>query len=130
VPLEGVVDALRTIHAALVPQGLLVDTQPLSAQPAVTVSGSEVGRLDMVEWAGLIASIDQRVEQTVTDGLWSHETEQRFMVTDSFESGQKLVETVSDWGGTRVPSELAQRLAGAGPARLHQDVRLRVLRAL
>jgi hypothetical protein len=124
-----VVHALRKIHAALVPGGLLLDAQPLSAEPAVTAGARDIGTVDMREWADLIATIDERVNQTVRDGLWSHASEQRYMVTDSFESGRQLVDTVSDWAGARVPSALAQQLADAGPAQLHQEVRLRVLRA-
>jgi hypothetical protein len=128
---EGVVDALRRIHALLVPNGLLIDTQPVSARPPVTVGGGELGTLDMREWSELIDAVDERVAQSVSDGLWATGSERRFVVSDSFETGQEMVETVKDWQGARVPPELAKRLAaGAAPAQVHQEVRLRVLKRL
>lgn len=42
--------ALRNIQAALLPNGLLVDTQPISAHPRVIANGAELGALDMREW--------------------------------------------------------------------------------
>jgi hypothetical protein len=41
------VNALRRIHAALVPGGLVVDTQPVSARPSVEAFGVELGTLDL-----------------------------------------------------------------------------------
>ena len=52
------------------------------------------------------------------------------MVTDSFDNGGELLDTVDAWMGTQIPAETAERLATEdGPVRVHQDVRLRVLRA-
>jgi hypothetical protein len=48
-PRCGVRHALRNIHVALVPNGLLVDTQPISAHPRVMANGTELGTLDMRE---------------------------------------------------------------------------------
>jgi hypothetical protein len=126
-----VVDALRRIHAALVPGGLLIDTQPLSPRPAVEADGGRVGTLDMREWAKLIEAVDARIARTVEDGLWTAEGEQRFFVTDTFASGAELADTVKDWQGTRVAQALRKRLTAAeGPALVHQEVRLQVLRAV
>ena len=41
--------ALRNIHSALTPAGLLVDTQPVGPQPRVTINGVEAGSLDMLD---------------------------------------------------------------------------------
>ena len=43
--------ALGNLHHALVPDGLIVDTQPISAQPRVLADNVELGTLDMREWA-------------------------------------------------------------------------------
>ena len=129
-PVEGVVHALRRIHAALVPGGLLVDTQPVSTRPPVGSHGVRLGRLDMREWGETIAAIDRLFDE-VTGSLYGVETEQRFVVTDTFDNGSEFVESASGWRGTRVPSGLAKR-AGATAASLtvDQEVRLRLLRAL
>jgi hypothetical protein len=125
---EGVVNALRTIHRALVPGGLVIDTQPVSALPPVEMSGRELGTVDMREWARMIAAVDERVAETLADGLFELVEERRFVVTDTFDSGAELVAEVREWAGTVIPPDLAERVqACAGPARLHADVRLRLL---
>jgi hypothetical protein len=60
VPVEGVVNALRTLHAALVPGGLVVDTQPVSTHPPVEADSGELGTLDMREWGRTSQEIDGR----------------------------------------------------------------------
>jgi ubiquinone/menaquinone biosynthesis C-methylase UbiE len=114
VPLEGVVHALRTIHAALAPGGIVVDTQPVSARPPVAAGTVMLGTLDMREWFETIRSVDQRFVETIAAGLYELRHEERFIVTDVFDSGSECVKTVSEWRGTRVPPALATRLASAG----------------
>jgi hypothetical protein len=131
VPVEGVVNALRRIHAALVTGGLLIDTQPISARPAVEAGGGRAGSLDMRDWDKITKAVDERVALTVDEGLWAGEGEQLYVVTDTFASGDELVNTVTDWQGTRISDRLSRRLrAAGGRAYVHQEVRLRVLRAI
>ena len=49
-PVEGVVHALRQLHVALVPGGIVVDTQPLSPRSPVDDDRGRLGRLDMRDW--------------------------------------------------------------------------------
>jgi hypothetical protein len=129
VPIEGVVNALRRIHAALVMGGVLIDTQPISPRPAVETSAGRLGTLDMRDWCKIINAVDQRVAQTIEEGLWANEGEHRYVVTDTFGSGGELVDTVNEWQGTRISEGLSRRTrVAAGQACVHQDVRLRVLR--
>jgi hypothetical protein len=131
VPVEGVVNALRRIHRALVTGGVLIDTQPISSRPAVETSASRLGSLDMRGWCKIIKAVDERVAQTIDDGLWASEGERRFVVTDTFGSGDELVDTVKEWQGTQISDGMGRRLrAAAGQAYVHQEVRLRVLRAM
>jgi hypothetical protein len=122
-----VVDALRRIHDALIPGGLLIDTQPISARPAVTTGASHLGTIDMREWAELIAAVDAQITRSVDDGLWTVRGEQHFVVADSFDAGTELVTTVNGWQGARVPADLELKLADEGPAEVHQQVRMRLL---
>ena len=129
-PLEGVVDALRAIHTALVPGGLLVDTQPVSSQPPVSADGVILGQLDMSEWGGTIAAVDRSFDQVIGE-LYVVETERHFVVTDSYDSGAEFAENVGNWRGTRIPDLVARRAAAANPPlTLDQDIRLRLMRAL
>jgi hypothetical protein len=131
VPVEGVVNALHRIHRALVTGGVVIDTQPISPRPAVETSSGRAGRLDMRDWGKIIKAVDERVALTIDQGLWADEGEQRYVVTDTFESGDELVDTVKDWQGTRISDGLSRRVRAArGHAYVHQEVRLRVLRAI
>jgi hypothetical protein len=125
------VDALRRIHAALVPGGIILDTQPISAHPPVTAAGRELGTLDMRAWGTTIEAIDRLVTQTIDDGLFALDAEHRFVVTDTFDDGREFVEEASGWQGTRIPHVLERRaIVAPPPISLDQEVRLRVLRAL
>jgi hypothetical protein len=131
VPVEGVVNALHRIHTALVTGGLVIDTQPVSARPAVETSAGRAGSLDMRDWCKLVGAVAARVDETIDHGLWADVDDRRYVVTDTFDSGPELVDTVTNWQGTHVSEALARRVRAApGPAYVHQDVRLRVLRAL
>ena len=121
--------ALRNIHAALASDGILVDTQPVSASPPVALDGGELGSLDMHDWLDTIHTVDERVTDAIEDGLYELRHESRFTVTDSFDNGPECLETVSGWRGTRVPPGLSQQLAAAtSRVSVQQEVRLRLLR--
>jgi hypothetical protein len=130
-PIEGVVNALRNIHAALVPGGLLIDTQPISARPAVEAAAGPIGSLDMREWVELIGTIDAQLDTAIDARLWQQREERWFVVSDTFESGANVLDVVTNWVGTHIPKDLSQRLRTSdGLVRVHQDVRMRVFEAL
>ncbi len=121
--------ALRNIQAALAPDGIFVDTQPVSARSLVASEGSELGTLDMHDWLDTIQAVDERFAETIAAGLYELEHESWFVATDTYENGPECLETVSGWRGTRVPSGVAQRLAATTSAvTVQQEVRLRLLR--
>jgi hypothetical protein len=123
------VHALRNIHAALVPDGKLVDTQPISAHPRVSANGTELGALDMREWIETIDAVDERVIESIVAGLYDVTDEREFAVTSVFDDGPDCLEIAGDWQGTRVPQPLADRLAVTrDQVALEQRVRLRLLR--
>jgi hypothetical protein len=125
------VNALRRIHAALVPGGLVVDTQPVSARPSVEAGGIELGTLDMRGWRGTIDAVDRLVAETIDDGFFALQAQSEFVVTDAFDDGPEMVESVSGWRGTRISDLLARRVASAmPPISVHQQVRMQLLRAL
>jgi hypothetical protein len=125
-----VVHALQRIHAALEAGGVVIDTQPVSPDPPVAAAGRPVGRIDMREWLRTIEAVDALVAQSVEAGLYSIEREQRFFVTDSWDSGSECAQTIAGWQGTRLPDALARRIVVASPPlSVEQEVRLRLLRA-
>jgi hypothetical protein len=122
------VHALRNIHAALAPDGILVDTQPVSASPPVS-AGGELGTLDMRDWLDTIHAVDERFAETIAAGLYEPEHESWFVVTDSYDNGPECLDIVRGWRGTRVSPSVSQRLAASTlPVTVQQEVRLRLLR--
>jgi hypothetical protein len=125
------VHALRNIHAALAPDGLLVDTQPISGHPRVAAEDLELGRLDMREWVDTIRAIDERITETIATGLYELQHEERLTVTDSFDNGHECLETVNSWRDTRVATSLASLLEATHTnVTVEQEVRLRLLRCV
>jgi len=124
-----VVDALRAIHAALVPGGVVVDTQPVGSRPVVEDDTGELGTLDLRDWANLVHEIDGRIAMAVAAGLFAVVQESWLTVTDEFDDGLEFVGEVSQWVGTRIPAALQRRAEQAhGPVRVHQQIRMRLLR--
>ena len=123
--------ALTRIHSALVPGGIVLDTQPRSAEPPVEAHDGRLGTLDMHEWARTIDAVDGSIAQALAGGLFTNDGEQSCVVVDEFDTGDEFVEIVSGWRGTRIPPALAERARAASPPiRVRQEVRIRLLRAL
>ncbi len=121
--------ALRNLHDALVPDGLIVDTQPVSAHPRVLADDVELGTLDMGEWVDTVIAIDERFAVTVAAGLYELAHECRFVITSTFDDGQDCLTVAGGWRGTSVPPALLHRLATTGHrVDVEQQVRLRLLR--
>jgi hypothetical protein len=122
------VHALHNIHAALAPDAILADTQPISARPAVAANGVTLGTLDMHEWLKTIAAVDELTAETIVAGLYELQHEQRFLITDTYDTAAECLKTVNSWRGTRVPHALARQIATASSCvTVQQEVRLRVL---
>lgn len=121
--------ALRNIHAVLVPDGLLVDTQPIGAEPRVAAGGAELGTLDLHEWIETIHAVDERVDEAVASGLYEKTDERALVIRSTFDDGPDCLAVTGTWRGTRVPQPLAERLAAVrDQVTVDQQVRLRVLR--
>ena len=121
------VDALTRIHAALVPGGVLVDTQPVSLREPVALGGEPIGELEDDEWLEMVAAVDAELKKTVAAGFFELQHEERYGVMHEFGSGTECLDVVGAWVGTRVPSEVAARLEhGSGRATVEHDVRLRL----
>jgi hypothetical protein len=125
------VNALRRIHAALAPGGLLVDTQPVSPHPRMHEGDTALGSLDMRAWAATIDEIDGQTALAVDEGLYRLERVRSFIVNDRYDNGPDLISYVQDWQGTQIPATVARRLSDVStPVSLHQEIRLRLYRRL
>jgi hypothetical protein len=124
------VHALHNIHAALAPDAILVDTQPVSGRPPVAAAdGVTLGTLDMREWLETIQAVDELLAETIGADLYELQHESQFVVADTFDNGRECLETVGGWQGTRVPASVSTGLAAAtSQVTVQQEVRLRLLR--
>jgi hypothetical protein len=123
-----VVDALTRVHAALVPDGVLVDTQPVSLRLPVALEGEPIGELEDEEWLEIVAAVDAELEKALSAGLFALQHEERYAVVHEFGSGPECLAVVETWAGTHVPEDIAARLAGhSARVTVEHDVRLRLL---
>jgi hypothetical protein len=113
-PSEGVVNALKSAHAALRPGGVLLDLQPEPGDPPVEVirGGRVVGStLQDESWcAEQIAKVAAAVERLVEEGWFAVERVGRY-------EWRQHATTVDDWaayraskGMTPLDEELVRRL--------------------
>jgi hypothetical protein len=123
-----VVDALTRLHAALVPGGTLVDTQPVSLRLPVALAGEPIGELEDDEWLEIVAAVDAATERALAAGLFELRHEERYAVVHEFGSGAECLDEVGTWAGTRIPAEIAARLEPSQVrTTVEHDVRLRLL---
>ena len=119
--------ALRQIHRALVPGGLLVDMHPVPPSTRVEVRGESLGELDDAEFMALVVETEAPLWET---DLFSLEEELEFDWLERFDSAEELIETVSSWEWSRVPAEVAERVREVdGPVDIWERVVLRRFRA-
>jgi hypothetical protein len=123
-----VVDALTRLHAALVPGGVLVDTQPVSPRLPVALDGKPIGELEDDEWLEIVASVDAEIDKVLSVGLFELRYEERYVVVHEFGSGRECLDVVAGWAGTTVPEGVAARLERATACTtVEQETRLRLL---
>jgi hypothetical protein len=90
-----------------------------------------VNALSQIHAALVAGGLVVDTQRTIGDGLFALDAERRFVVIDGYDDGAEFVAEVREWAGTHIEAAFAERLAkGRGPVQLHQEVRLRVLRAL
>jgi hypothetical protein len=105
--------------------------QPIAPRPPVTADGVRLGALDMREWRLMIDQVAELVDETISAGLFAEETGRDYEVLETFDDGREFVDTVKDWTGTKISRSLAARAERVTPPlKIHEGVRLRVLRVL
>jgi hypothetical protein len=105
--------------------------QPIAPRPPVTADGVRLGTLDMREWRLIVDETAELVDETIGAGLFIEETGRHYEVVETFDDGKEFVDTVKDWTGTKISRSLAARAERVTPPlKIHERVRLRVLRVL
>jgi SAM-dependent methyltransferase len=123
------VHALRQIHQALVPGGILLDMHPVPPSTRAEVQGKSLGEFDDAEFMQIVADAEAEIERT---GLFRGVSEVEFDYLERYdEPGQMLEDIREGWEGCRIPPELEARIREAdGPVDIWERVVLRRFRAL
>lgn len=123
--------ALRRIHKALVPGGILLDMHPVPPSARAEVGGATLGDFEDAEFFRIIAGTEGELDRTVRKGLFTPETEIQFDWLERYERGEDLLEDVKTWEGCRVPRGVATRIRAAdSPVDVWERVVLRRFRSL
>jgi hypothetical protein len=122
------VHALRQIHKALVPEGVLLDMHPVPPSTRAEVAGRSLGRFDDAEFMRIVANAEAEIERS---GLFERESELEFDYLERYDDPVQLLEDIKeDWEGCSVPPDLEARILQAdGPVDIWERVVLRHFRA-
>lgn len=117
------VDALHSVHEALVPGGVLLDLHPV-ARGTLVSNGVPLGDLDGSKFFGGVVAMEREVAGA--SDLFELETEVRFDVCERFLTGEDVLSGDDVEPDERVAPELERRLRDAqGPVDVPYRVVLR-----
>ena len=114
--------ALRKIHQALVPGGILLDMHPIPPSTRAEVRGETLGEFDDAEFMQLVADAEAKFS-----GLFALDAEVEFDYLEQYDDPAELIEMVkTDWDGCNIPADLEAHILEAGsPVDLWERVVLR-----
>ena len=120
--------ALRQIHQALVPGGVLLDMHPVPPSTRAEVRGESLGEFDDAEFMRIVANAEAEIEG---GALFMRESEVEFDYLERYDDPAQLLEDIREgWDGCQIPAELEQRiLAAEEPVDIWERVVLRRFRA-
>ena len=116
--------ALRRIHEALVPGGVLLDMHPVPPSTRAEVDGKSLGDFDDSEFMHIVSDAEGVLERS---GLFEWESELEFDYLERYDDPAQLLEDIEEeWDGCSVPPELEARIREAGgPVDIWERVVLR-----
>lgn len=119
--------ALRQIHQALVPGGVLLDMHPIPPSTRAEVQGRSLGEFDDSEFMEIVANAEADLERT---GLFTRESEVEYDYLERYDDPAEMLEDIrEDWETCRVPPDLEKRILEAeGPVDIWERVVLRRFR--
>jgi hypothetical protein len=118
------VHALRRIHQALVPGGVLLDMHPVPPSTRAEVRGESLGEFDDSEFMEIVAAGEAKIEDS---GLFTRGSELEFDYLERYDDPAQLLEDIREgWDGCRIPAELEKRILEANePVDIWERVVLR-----
>jgi hypothetical protein len=121
------VHALRRIHQALVPGGVLLDMHPVPPSTRAEVDGKSLGDFEDSGFMQIVANAEAEIEHS---GLFGRESEVEFDYLERYDDPAQLLEDIKEeWDGCSVPPDLEARILQAGgPVDIWERVVLRRFR--
>jgi hypothetical protein len=110
---EDVVNVLRNVQPAVVPDGRVLDVHPLGIDMAVRAGARGLGFIDTQEFAEVIAAMDEGVAQVESEGLLVHLRSTRRHVVERFDDPTEAIEEAERWENLRLPAAVRRRLRAA-----------------
>jgi hypothetical protein len=102
------VHALRQIHQAIVPGGILLDMHPIPPSTRAEVDGKSLGEFDDSEFMEIVANAEADLERT---GLFTQTSEIEYDYLERYDDPAELLADVREnWETCRVPAELERRI--------------------
>ena len=116
--------ALRQIHQALVPEGVLLDMHPIPPATRAEVRGKSLGEFDDAEFMEVVASAEAKIENS---GLFTFGSELEFDYLERYDDAAELLRDVrEEWEGCTIAPDLEQRILSAdAPVDIWEHVVLR-----
>ncbi len=106
-------NALRNVHQALVPEGVLLDMHPVPPSTRAEVHGESLGDFDDDEFHELVKVAEARILET---GLFEHEAEVEFDWLERYDDPAELLTDVREsWEGCHIPADLEAKIQAAEP---------------
>jgi hypothetical protein len=102
--------ALRQVHRALVPEGLLLDIHPLGYEFAVLAGERGVGFVDTTEFRGVLEAMNECVDASVAEGLFEEVRSLRRHVIERFDTAAEALEEADSWDNLRLPPAVRRQL--------------------
>ena len=126
---EGVVHVLRRLLQSLVPGGVVVDLLSVPPPETVEVDGEVVGEIDQTLFFPRALAAAAGLDALTNERLLVQEHDERFSIFVRYPTGADAVEDVAQRTYTRMPAELARRVAEiAGPVAIRENCLVRAFR--
>jgi len=106
------VHALRQVHRALVPGGILLDMHPIPPSARAEVGGISLGDFEDGAFFEIVRATERPLAET---DLFIFEKELEFDYLERYERGEELLETVREWESCEVPPTVADAIRAATP---------------
>jgi hypothetical protein len=121
--------ALRQVHEALAPEGLVLDIHPLGDDFPILAGARGIGFVDTLKFRTILEAMNECVEQTIAEGFFTEQRTVRRHVVERYDNAAEALEEADSWENLRLPPPVRRRLekTKAKPVEFIDTVRYRLL---